>query len=104
MQNGFTPLHISAKKNQVGIVSILLDFGVEADQTTKGGISPLHLAAQQGNVEILDLLLDNGASPGVQTYVRMLFYLYSILFLRIFIIKAISCKRIIYLINFCRMG
>ena len=36
------------------------------------GISPLHLTAKEGNVKIADALLENGASPGIQTKVRLI--------------------------------
>lgn len=68
-KNGFTPLHIAAKKNQVNITTLLLDHGVEADMTTKHGVSPLHLAAKEGHVETVAQLLEHGASPAIHTTV-----------------------------------
>ena len=70
-QNGFTPLHIAAKKNQHHICTLLFGRGCEADMTTRHGVSPLHLAAKEGNVEIVDTLLEHGALPSLQTTVRV---------------------------------
>ena len=35
VQNGFTPLHIGAKKNRIDIVLILLRRGMDPDVTTQ---------------------------------------------------------------------
>lgn len=56
-QNGYTPLHIAAKKNQMEIATTLLEYGADTNATTRQGISPLHLAAQEGNVDMVTLLL-----------------------------------------------
>lgn len=80
-QNGFTVLHICARKNQIKLVSILLERGVQADTTTRFGVSPLHLAAQEGNPEIVDMLLEHGSSPGAQTMVNLSYdYFTSVMF------------------------
>ena len=87
-QNGFTVLHICARKNQIKLVSILLERGVQADTTTRFGVSPLHLAAQEGNPEIVDMLLEHGSSPGVQTMVNLSYECY-------FSQDSNRCKRVL---------
>ena len=60
-KNGYTPLHITAKKNQLDIAASLLEYGAKTDAESKAGFTPLHLAAQEGHVDITNLLLKNGA-------------------------------------------
>lgn len=69
LQNGYTPLHISAKKNQTNIASALLQYGAETNVLTKQGVSPLHLAAQEGHAEMASLLLGKGAHVNTATKV-----------------------------------
>uniref|UniRef100_A0A8C5I7D5 Ankyrin-2-like n=1 Tax=Gouania willdenowi TaxID=441366 RepID=A0A8C5I7D5_GOUWI len=66
-QNGYTPLHIAAKKNQTGLVSALLQYGAETNALTKQGVSPLHLASQEGHAEMASLLLGKGAHVNTGT-------------------------------------
>ena len=35
LQNGFTPLHIAAKKNRIKIVELLLKYGSSVEATTE---------------------------------------------------------------------
>uniref|UniRef100_A0AAY4EFH3 Uncharacterized protein n=1 Tax=Denticeps clupeoides TaxID=299321 RepID=A0AAY4EFH3_9TELE len=69
MQNGYTPLHIAAKKNQTTIASSLLQYSAETNVLTKqgNGYTPLHQAAQQGNTHIINILLQHGAKPNATT-------------------------------------
>uniref|UniRef100_A0A8C4HWC6 Ankyrin-3 n=1 Tax=Dicentrarchus labrax TaxID=13489 RepID=A0A8C4HWC6_DICLA len=60
-KNGYTPLHIAAKKNQMEITTTLLEYGASTNTETRQGITPLHLAAQEGNVDIVTLLLARDA-------------------------------------------
>ena len=39
LQNGYTPLHIAAKKNQMDIATTLLEFGAKPDAESKVGNS-----------------------------------------------------------------
>lgn len=64
-QNGYTPLHIAAKKNQMEITTTLLEYGASTNTVTRQGITPLHLAAQEGNVDIVTLLLARDAPINV---------------------------------------
>lgn len=68
-QNGYTPLHIAAKKNQMQIASTLLRYGAGTDGVTKQGVTPLHLASQEGHTDMVTLLLDKGADIHMSTKV-----------------------------------
>lgn len=72
-QNGYTPLHIAAKKNQTKIALALLQYGAETNILTKQGVSPLHLAAQEGHAEMASLLLGKGAHVNAATKVSYTF-------------------------------
>uniref|UniRef100_A0A3B5MCD9 Uncharacterized protein n=1 Tax=Xiphophorus couchianus TaxID=32473 RepID=A0A3B5MCD9_9TELE len=63
--NGYTPLHIAAKKNQMDIGTTLLEYGADTNAVTRQGISPIHLAAQEGSVDLVSLLLAKNANVNV---------------------------------------
>ncbi|XP_010161345.1 ankyrin-2-like, partial [Antrostomus carolinensis] len=65
--NGYTPLHIAAKKNQMQIATTLLNYGAETNILTKQGVTPLHLASQEGHTDMVTLLLEKGANIHVAT-------------------------------------
>ncbi|XP_015418857.1 PREDICTED: ankyrin-2 [Myotis davidii] len=67
LQNGYTPLHIAAKKNQTQIASTLLSYGAETNVVTKQGVTPLHLASQEGHADMVTSLLDKGADVHTST-------------------------------------
>lgn len=72
-KNGYTPLHIAAKKNQLDIAATLLQYKVregrereegvmewiQADPNarSRAGFTPLHLASQEGHAEMTRLLM-----------------------------------------------
>ena len=56
-KNGYTPLHIAAKKNQMDIATTLLKFGAKANAESKAGFTPLHLASQEGHTDMTSLLM-----------------------------------------------
>lgn len=68
-QNGYTPLHIAAKKNQMEIATVLLQYGAETNILTKQGVTPLHLASQEGHAEMAALLMSKGAQVNIPTKV-----------------------------------
>lgn len=68
-QNGYTPLHIAAKKNQMQIATTLLNYGAETNILTKQGVTPLHLASQEGHTDMVTLLLEKGSNIHVATKV-----------------------------------
>lgn len=68
-QNGYTPLHIAAKKNQMEIATVLLRYEAETNILTKQGVTPLHLASQEGHADMAALLISKGAQINVPTKV-----------------------------------
>lgn len=69
-QNGYTPLHIAAKQNQVEVASCLLLSGATPNAESLQGITPLHLAAQEGRPDIAALLISKQANVNVGNKVR----------------------------------
>uniref|UniRef100_A0A5K3G1X9 ANK_REP_REGION domain-containing protein n=1 Tax=Mesocestoides corti TaxID=53468 RepID=A0A5K3G1X9_MESCO len=63
--NGYTALHIAAKRNHLDLASLLLandrDPKKSTNRESRGGFTPLHLASQEGNADMVGLLLLNGA-------------------------------------------
>lgn len=62
LQNGYTPLHIAAKQNQMEVARSLLQYGGSANAESVQGVTPLHLAAQEGHAEMVALLLSKQAN------------------------------------------
>lgn len=62
LQNGYAPLHIAAKQNQLEVASSLLQFGANANAESLQGITPLHLAAQEGRPDMVALLISKQAN------------------------------------------
>lgn len=56
-KNGYSPLHIAAKKNQMDIANNLLNYGAKANAESKAGFTPLHLACQEGHTDMASLLI-----------------------------------------------
>lgn len=50
-KNGYTPLHIAARKNQMDIATTLLEYGASANAESKAGFTPLHLSSQVSQEE-----------------------------------------------------
>lgn len=61
-KNGYTPLHIAAKQNQMEVARSLLQYGGSANAESVQGVTPLHLAAQEGHAEMVALLLSKQAN------------------------------------------
>uniref|UniRef100_A0AAX7VRS1 Ankyrin 1, erythrocytic b n=1 Tax=Astatotilapia calliptera TaxID=8154 RepID=A0AAX7VRS1_ASTCA len=57
LQNGYTPLHIAAKQNQMEVASCLLQNGASPNSESLQGITPLHLASQEGRPDMVALLI-----------------------------------------------
>lgn len=92
-QNGYTPLHISAKKNQLDIAQNLLKYKAATNAESKAGFTPVHLAAQEGHTEMLQLLLGEGGAVNARAKVKKqqhyvlclcLLHLHEGLFFRVF--------------------
>lgn len=61
-QNGYTPLHIAAKQNQMEVASSLLQYGASANAESVQGVTPLHLASQEGHTDMVALLFSKQAN------------------------------------------
>ena len=95
-KKGYTPLHTSAKKNQIDIAKTLLDYEAKVDAEysflhlasqeghhetagllisqgatinakAKNGLTPIHLCAQEDKTEVARLLVDSGADCDAET-------------------------------------
>jgi ankyrin repeat protein len=58
---GETLLTQAAERGRVGVVTLLLERGADANIPTDHGDAALHLAAHQGHVEVVSILLGSGA-------------------------------------------
>ncbi len=56
--NSLTPLHYSAKFNQVDVARLLIELGAKADITNNCGKTPLQVAEKHGRDEIAKLIKD----------------------------------------------
>lgn len=61
---GDTLLHDASYYNQIIIINILLNFGININTLNKYNETPLFYS--RNNYEILELLLENGADPNIQ--------------------------------------
>ncbi|KAG9328278.1 hypothetical protein JZ751_015421, partial [Albula glossodonta] len=71
VKNGYTPLHIAAKRNQLGVAEVLLRGGAGAGVLTRQGMgyTPLIVACHYGNVKMVNFLLQHGANVDATTKV-----------------------------------
>lgn len=81
-QNGYTPLHIASKQNQVEVASSLLQHGASANTESLQGITPLHLASQEGQPDMVLLLISKQANVNLGNKVRSLYFNFRILFFK----------------------
>ncbi|VDL95297.1 unnamed protein product [Schistocephalus solidus] len=63
VENGNSPLHVSATIENLDIVEFLSTSGVELNKLNKETLTPLHYAAKTGDKEISRWLLYYGADP-----------------------------------------
>lgn len=70
-QNGYTPLHIAAKQDQMEMARSLLQYGATANAESEQGVTPLHLAAQKGHAEMVALLLSRQGNGNLGNRVNM---------------------------------
>lgn len=64
---GYTPLHVAAIENNVGIAGLLLASGANVAARSNLGTTPLHIAALNGQSDLVCLLVDRGADVNLQT-------------------------------------
>lgn len=69
-QNGYTPLHIAAKQNQIEVASVLLQNGASPNCESLQGITPLHLASQEGRPDMVAMLISKQANVNLGNKVR----------------------------------
>lgn len=62
--NGQTPLHAAARGGHAGVVTMLLQRGVDANARDKDGLSPLLLAVRARYLEMLQGLVGRGDGGG----------------------------------------
>lgn len=63
MVKGWTPLHVSAQHDRVGVGLLLLDAGADVSLSLSGlEWSAAHIAAREGHAEFLGMLIENGAN------------------------------------------
>ena len=63
IKDGWTPLHVAAKKGHTDIVKLLLDAEVDMNVKDNGGWTPLNLAAKKGHTDIVSLLTVVNSTP-----------------------------------------
>lgn len=65
-ENGASPLHWAADKNQQAVAEFLLANKADVNARKKNGVTPLHVAVALGRKEIVELLIANGADINAQ--------------------------------------
>jgi ankyrin repeat protein len=65
-QANVAPIHAAVAQNNLEMVRLLLERGVDPNDPQQAGLTPLHGAAAGGNREIASLLLEHGAMPGAR--------------------------------------
>jgi len=58
---GLTPVHYAVIDNYYGLITFLLDKGVDLNIKSTSGATALHEAVRNGNIDIISLLLNRGA-------------------------------------------
>jgi uncharacterized protein len=67
-QANVAPIHAAVAQNNLVMVRLLLQRGVDPNDPQQAGLTPLHGAAAGGNREIAALLLEHGALPGARAH------------------------------------
>lgn len=68
--DGFTPLHLAASRDNLDIVRLLLDAGADVNAMSNTGETPLYNAVRNtapAGLDIMRLLREHGADPTVET-------------------------------------
>jgi ankyrin repeat protein len=62
LESEWSLLHYAAKRGHVELLGMLLDYGADIHDKTRGGATPLHIAASDGRKDVLEFLLMRGAA------------------------------------------
>lgn len=64
LKNGFTPLHLTAKRNYMDCARTLIQNGAIPDAGSRNGYTSLHLVSQDGQLPFVRMLVEEyGANP-----------------------------------------
>lgn len=69
LQNGLSPIHMSAQGDHMDCVRQLLQYNAEIDDITLDHLTPLHVAAHCGHHRMAKVLLDKGAKANARALV-----------------------------------
>lgn len=58
-------LHLAVNLGYISLIKVLIEFGIDVNETDAFGSSPLHLAVQRNNQAIVQELLDNAKSINI---------------------------------------
>jgi len=61
-RNGYTPLHLAIRSDNIEIAKLLIVSGADVRAYSDNGFTPLHSAVYCDNIEIAKLLIDSGAN------------------------------------------
>ena len=61
--NGHSVIHSAVRNNQLSMVRLLIDFGVNVNEMLEHLMTPMHVAARFSCGTVTKLLLENGADP-----------------------------------------
>jgi len=64
---GTKPLYHMAGKGHIGICELLIENGVDVNDTSKGGETALHNASYYGRYDICELLIENGVDINIKS-------------------------------------
>jgi len=66
-KEGCSPIHVAAGKNNLSILTELIERGAHIDDTdSKSNWTPLHYASFQNQIEAVEWLVKHGAKPGAK--------------------------------------
>ncbi|CAG2228497.1 unnamed protein product [Mytilus edulis] len=57
-QKGWSALHVACQNGHIEVIKLLIDVGMNINDTTNSGSTPLHKACQEGHYETVKFLLD----------------------------------------------
>lgn len=63
--NGWTPVHIAARKGHHAMVQLLTNHGADLNTAALDGATPLYAAVLNNHFDVAKLLLKNGADPNL---------------------------------------